>query len=73
MSQNGVVTPEKLCMADFMKRLTKAYEHGELNRLVVDEVRPCFFLFCSSEYNSCLSRSLGTLHLRMGPRLSSRL
>jgi hypothetical protein len=36
------VTPEKLCMADFLNLLMKAYEHGELNRLVVDEVCQCF-------------------------------
>jgi bloom syndrome protein len=27
-------------MPDFWKLLAKPYEHGELNRLVVDEVRP---------------------------------
>jgi superfamily II DNA helicase RecQ len=37
------ITPEKLCMADFLRLLMKPYEHGELNRLVVDEVRPWLF------------------------------
>ncbi|KAJ6583974.1 ATP-dependent DNA helicase [Mycena vulgaris] len=31
------ITPEKLCTADFMKMLSKIYEQGELNRLVIDE------------------------------------
>lgn len=34
-----LVTPEKLCSSEFMKLLEPLYLRGELNRLVVDEVR----------------------------------
>ena len=34
-----IVTPEKLCSPEFMKLLEPLYCRGELNRLVVDEVR----------------------------------
>jgi len=38
----GLVTPERLCTAEFLQLLDIVYENHNLNRLVVDEVcRPC--------------------------------
>ncbi|EIN12531.1 ATP-dependent DNA helicase [Punctularia strigosozonata HHB-11173 SS5] len=34
------ITPERLSSADFSKLLQKVYQNGELNRFVVDEVKP---------------------------------
>jgi superfamily II DNA helicase RecQ len=36
-----LVTPEKLCTAEFLRLLDGIYGNGELNRLVVDEVKNC--------------------------------
>jgi hypothetical protein len=34
-----LVTPEKLCTAEFLGLLDGVHDNGELNRLVVDEVK----------------------------------
>ena len=53
------VTPEKLCSSEFMKLLEPVYLRGELNRLVVDEVR------WIHTHSFCISLTiLGTLYIR---------